>query len=186
MTDCKWLVVYDNVEDDKLLMPYWPEASHGKAIITTRNHTLVYKFATSGLEITSWDAKTGSDFLLFLLKDNIGRDIQAEGVSAAELAEKLSGHALGISHMAGLIQRRSWSITEFMRIYLKDPRRLHKTELQAVWDVSFGTLEKDSRVFLGVASFLVSDNIAQELFEITEDDNLPEDLEFFTDDIGYV
>lgn len=84
-------------------MPYWPEVSHGKAIITTRNHNLVYKFATSDLEITSWDAKTGSEFLLFLLKDNIGRDIQAEGVSAAELAEQLSGHALGISHMAGRI-----------------------------------------------------------------------------------
>jgi len=68
---------------------------------------LVYKFAISGLEITSWDAKTGSDFLLVLLEDNIGRDIQAEGTSATELAEKLSGHALGISHMAGLIQQRS-------------------------------------------------------------------------------
>lgn len=167
-------------------MPYWPEASHGKAIITTRNHTLVYKFATSGVEITSWDPKTGSDFLLFLLKDNIGRDIQAEGVSAAELAERLSGHALGLSHMAGLIQRRSWSITEFMRIYLKNPRRLHKTELQAVWDVSFDTLKKDSRVFLGVASFLMSDNMPQELFEIIGDENLPEDLEFCIDDFGYV
>ena len=186
MTDCKWLVVYDNVDDDKLLTPYWPEAIHGKAIITTRNHSLVFKFATSGLEITSWDAKAGSEFLLFLLKDNIGRDIQAERVSAAELAEKLSGHALGLSHMAGLIQRRSWSITEFMRIYLKDPRRLHKTELQAVWDISFGTLEKASRVFLGVASFLVSDNMAQELFEITEDDDLPQNLEFCKNDLRYI
>lgn len=186
MTDCKWLVVYDNAEDDKLLMPYWPEASQGKAIITTRNHTLVYNYVTSGLEITSWDAKAGSEFLLFLLKDNIGRDIQAERVSAAELAENLSGHALGISHMAGLIQRRFWSITEFMRIYLKDPRRLHKTELQAVWDVSFGTLEKDSRVFLGVASFLVSDNMAQELFEIKEADNFPVDLEFCNNDLRYI
>lgn len=97
-------MVYDNVKDDKLLMPYWPEASHGKAIITTCNHTLVYKFATSGLEITSLDAKIGSQFLLFLLRDNIGRDIQAERVSAAELAEKLIGHALSISHMADLIQ----------------------------------------------------------------------------------
>ncbi len=186
MTDRKWLVVYDNVEEDKLLLPYWPEASHGNAIITTRNHNLVYRFATSGLEITSWDTKTGSDFLLFLLKDNIGRDIKAEGVSAIEFTEKLSGHALGLSHMAGLIQRRSWSITEFMRIYLKDPRRLHKTELQAVWDVSFDTLEKDSRTFLGVASFLVSDNMAQHLFDSKEEESLPEDLGFCLDDLEYV
>ncbi|KAK4060264.1 uncharacterized protein Triagg1_10814 [Trichoderma aggressivum f. europaeum] len=181
-TDCKWLVVYDNVEHDKLLEPYWPESSHGKAIITTRNYNLVYKFATSGLEITSWDTKTGSEFLLFLLKDNIGRDIQSEELSAIELAEKLGGHALGISHMAGLIQRRSWSITEFMRIYLKDPRSLHISELQEVWDVSFGTLERNSRVFLGVASFLVPDNMAQELFENRQGHDLPDDLEFFLDD----
>ncbi|KAL7952428.1 hypothetical protein V8C34DRAFT_323297 [Trichoderma compactum] len=158
---------------------------HGKAIITTRNHNLVYKFATSGLEITSWDAKTSSEFLLFLLKDNIGRDIQSEGLSAIELAEKLSGHALGLSHMAGLIQRRPWSITDFMRIYLKDPRRLHKSELQAVWDVSFGTLERDSRIFLGVASFLVPGNMAQELFENRQGHDLPDDLEFFLDELEF-
>ncbi|TEY42388.1 hypothetical protein BOTCAL_0391g00040 [Botryotinia calthae] len=51
--DCEWLIVYDNVESADLLMPYWPEASHGKAIITTRNHSLAYEPATSGLEITS-------------------------------------------------------------------------------------------------------------------------------------
>jgi hypothetical protein len=186
MTDCQWLVVYDNVEDDKLLLPYWPKASHGRAIITTRNHNLMYRFGTSGLEITSWDTKTGSEFLLFLLKDNIGHDIKAERIAAAELSEKLSGHAVGLSHMASLIQRRSETITEFMRIYLKDPRRFHKAELQAVWDVSFGTLEKDSRTFLGIASFLVSDNMAQELFEGKKDQTLPKGLEFCLDDLRYV
>lgn len=186
MADCKWLVVYDNVEDDNLLEPYWPESSHGTAIITTRNHNLVYKFATSGLEITSWDAKTGSEFLLFLLKDNIGHDLQSERLSAIDLAEKLGGHALGISHMAGLIQQKSWSITEFMRFYLKDPKRLHKSELQAVWDESFGTLERNSRAFLGVASFLVPDNTAQDLFENRQGHDLPDDLQFFLDESKYV
>ena len=186
MTDCMWLVIYDNVDHERLLAPYWPQAIHDHAIVTIRNHTLVYEFATLGLEIPSWDAKAGSEFLLFLLKDSISRDMQAEKLSASELAERLSGHALDISHMAGLIQRRSWSITEFMRIYLKDPSRLHKTELQAVWDISFRTLEKDSRMFLGVASFLVSDHVAQELFEINEEDGLSKDLEFCTNDLRYI
>lgn len=169
-----------------MLMPYWPEASHGKAIITTRNHSLAYPLATSGLEITSWDEKTGSEFLLFLLKRNIGSDIQVEEDSASELSKKLSGHALAISHMAGLIHRRSWSISEFMRIYLKNPRRAHKTELQAVWDFSFATLDKDSRTFLGIASFLVSEHIPQLLFEFEEDRHLPEDLEFCAHEFRFV
>ncbi|OJJ42592.1 hypothetical protein ASPZODRAFT_125317 [Penicilliopsis zonata CBS 506.65] len=183
-TDCRWLVVYDNVESTDLLMPYWPEASHGKAIITTRNHSLAYEPATSGLEITSWDAQTGSQFLLFLLKHNIGSDIQAEGDSAIELSQRLSGHALAISHMAGLIHRRSWSITEFMRIYSKNPRRVHQSELQAVWDLSFSALGQDSQAFLGIASFLVSENIPQLLFDF-EDSNHPEGLEFCTDEFRF-
>ncbi|GFF21642.1 hypothetical protein ATEIFO6365_0015021400 [Aspergillus terreus] len=177
-TDCRWLVVYDNVESADILMPYWPEASHGKAIITTRNHSLAYEPATSGLEIASWDAQTGSEFLLFQLKRNIGSDIQAEGDSAIELSRKLGGHALAISHMAGLIHRRSWSIAEFMRIYSKNPRRAHQSELQAVWDLSFATLGQDSREFLGIASFLVPENIPQLLFDVEEDSDLPEDLAF--------
>nr|POE54253.1 hypothetical protein CFP56_63556 [Quercus suber] len=95
VTYCEWLVVYDNVEDLNLLMPYWPEANHGRAIITTRNHNLVCEFATLRLEIASWDASVASEFLLFLLKSNVSRDVQAEAITATELAEMLSGHTLG-------------------------------------------------------------------------------------------
>ncbi|OAQ97307.1 hypothetical protein LLEC1_00074, partial [Akanthomyces lecanii] len=151
LTECKWLMVYDNAESADLLMTYWPETSHGRAIITTRNHALAYEPASSGLEITTWDETQGSEFLLFLLKDNIGKDIETEGLSACEISKKLSGHALAISSAAGLIQRRSWSISEYMRMYMKNPRRAHETEMQALWDLSFSTLDKDSRTCLGIA-----------------------------------
>lgn len=103
LTECKWLVVYDNVESADILMPYWPEESHGKAIITTRNHSLAYKPATSGLEISSWDEKTGSEFLLFLLKRSI-EDIEV--VSAAHISFR--GPSNG--EWAGLKRRKqaSW------------------------------------------------------------------------------
>jgi hypothetical protein len=154
-------------------MPYWPLSSHGKAIITSRNHSLALRPASSGIEVTSWDAKTGSDFLLHLLKQDIGKDLEAEKSSAYKLSQRLSGHALGISHMAGLIHSRSWSITEFMSIYLKNPRRAHTTELIAIWDFSFKRLQIDhpqSLKLLGVVSFLVPDNIPQALFMSGFDD----------------
>ncbi|KAH8695778.1 hypothetical protein GQ44DRAFT_744505 [Phaeosphaeriaceae sp. PMI808] len=144
------------------LRHYWPDAGHGKAIITTRNANLAYELG-----------KSGSEFLLFLLKQNIGSDIQAETLSATELSKKLSGHALGISHMAGLIQRRSFSVTEFMRIYLKNPRKAHQSELQALWEYST------------VVPSLVSENISQFFFDVDEDDDLPEDLEFCTDEFSF-
>ena len=168
-------------------MPFWPEAGHGKAIISTRNQSLAYEPATSGLEITPWDEKAASEFLLSLLKHNIGGDIQTGGDSVTELSKKLEGHALGISHMAGLISQRSWSVVQFMEMYLKDPKRAHgnESELQAIWNFSFSTLKKDSQTFLGIASFLASDNISQLLFEFEEDSDLPETLKFCIDKLRY-
>ncbi|CAG9956535.1 unnamed protein product, partial [Clonostachys rosea f. rosea IK726] len=71
-TECKWLVIFDNVECSNTLRPYWPRATNqGRAIITTRNHSLAYEPAHSGIEITSWDVNRGAEFLLFLLKKSI-------------------------------------------------------------------------------------------------------------------
>ncbi|KEZ45512.1 hypothetical protein SAPIO_CDS1836 [Scedosporium apiospermum] len=148
-TDSRWIVVFDNAESEKLLAPYWPGASHGKAIITTRNHKLALRPANQGFEIRSWDSHDGANFLLFLLKQNIGRDTEAETKSALQLSEILSGHALAIQHMAGLIHGRSFSITDFMNHYLKNPRRIHKpgeknparrSELEMLWEYSFESL----------------------------------------------
>jgi hypothetical protein len=137
------------------------------------------------LEVTSWDAQTGSQFLLFLLEKSIGRDLEAEGNSALALSERLSGHALAISHMAGLIYDGEFSIQEFMAMYLKNPRRAHATnELAALWDFSFKSLDQNSLSLLGVMSFLMPDVIPQELFEAGPNREFPEDLDFCSDDFG--
>lgn len=181
--------MYDNVESADLIMPYWPASSHGKAIITSRNHSLALRPASYGIEVMSWDPKTGSDFLLHLLKQDIGRDLEAEKTSAFELSQRLSGHALGISHMAGLIHSRSWSITEFMSIYLKNPRKLHTTGLDAIWNLAFKSLETDhpqSLKLLGVASFLVPDTIPQALFMSDDGTGAVDGFEFCSDEFEYI
>lgn len=166
-----------------MLMPYWPASSHGKAIITTRSHSLSFEPASSGLEVTSWDAQTGSEFLLFLLKRSIGRDLVAEGNSALALSERLSGHALAISTMAGLIHDGEFSIHEFMTLYMKNPRRTHATnELTALWDFSFKSLDENSLSLLGVMSYLTPDGVPQELFEGGAGRKYSEDLDFCSDD----
>lgn len=174
--------MYDNVESAEMLIPYWPGSSRGSAIITTRNHKVALEPASFGLEITSWDAQTGSQFLLFLLEKSIGHDLEAESKSALALYERLSGHALAISHMAGLIYAGESSIQEFMTMYLKNPRRAHATnELAALWDFSFKSLDQNSLSLLGLMSFLEPDIIPQELFEFGADRAFSEDLEFCHD-----
>ncbi|KAF1961988.1 hypothetical protein CC80DRAFT_522601 [Byssothecium circinans] len=184
----KWLVVYDNVESADLLLPYWPSTSRGRAIITTRNHSLAFRPASAGIEVKSWDPKIGCEILLYLLRKDLGADLELEGESALELSKRLSGHALGISHMAGLIRRRSWSITEFMQYYTKNPKRLHGSELNAIWEFSFRDLVQKnptSHTLLGILSYLMPDNIPQSLFALDPEVEAPIGCEFCSDEFEF-
>lgn len=172
-----------------MLMSYWPSSTRGRAIITTRSDSLAFDPASEGLEVTSWDAMTGSQFLLWLLKTNIGRDLNSESDSALALSERLGGHALVISQMAGLIQRFKFSIRDFMLMYLKNPRTAHERgEFRAIWELSFKSLNEDSRRLLGVMVFLMPDGIPHELFASPAgvDREYPPGLAFCFDDFQYV
>ncbi|KAJ2979535.1 hypothetical protein NUW58_g7177 [Xylaria curta] len=185
-TESKWLIVYDNVSDAATLMPYWPCSSHGRVIITTRNRSLAFEPAAEDLEILTWDARTGSDYLFFLLKKNIGRDLDAETASALALSQKLSGHALGLFHMAAIIHDGEFSIQRFMTMYAKNPYRAHGTDtLSALWDYSFRSLGKDSMNLIGVLSYLAPDGIPPDIFDTGSDRNFPVDLEFCSDEFAF-
>ncbi|KAJ2993997.1 hypothetical protein NUW58_g1673 [Xylaria curta] len=182
-TDTRWLLVYDNVPELSVLTRHWPVAGRGHVIITTRSSSVAFRQASAAIEVKSWDARLGSQFLMFLLQNEIGRDLEKEGISAQELSHRLGGHTLGISHMAGLIHRRSLTISEFMKVYLNNVRRVHGSELQALWGFSFKALNPQACAFLSVLSFLTPDHIPQSFFEIK--DQLPKGLAFCSDDLSF-
>ncbi|PVH79292.1 hypothetical protein DL98DRAFT_655534 [Cadophora sp. DSE1049] len=181
-TDCKWLVIFDNVESSEVLAPYWPRNSHrGRAIVTTRNLSLAFDPAVSGLEIEHWDTETGAEYLLFLLKKAVGQDLTSETASARTLSQKISGHALALSQVAGLIHDGEWSVQEWTTMYLEHPRETHVNELAKLWTFAFRTLEqkdKNSFALLGILSFLMPDNIQGEILQPKTDLELPQGLGF--------
>lgn len=169
-----------------LLLKYWPAASRGQALITTRNHSFTFEPADGGLEVKTWDAETGSRFLLHLLSTDISAQLtDDEAKSAHELSQKLSGHALAISHMAGLIHRRAWSIAEFVEIYNQRPGKMYgisgNSTINALWDVAFQSLDPQSCAILGVLCFVAPDNVPQALFEPESAASLPKSLAFCSD-----
>jgi hypothetical protein len=87
--------------------------------------------------------------------------------------------------MAGLIYRRSWSISEFMEMYKKMPDKVHgvsgNSSINALWEFSFKSLSNESRTILGVMAFLSPDNIPETLFEAREQGSLQHSLKFCTD-----
>lgn len=88
---------------------------------------------------------------------------------------KLSGHALALSNMCGLIHRRSWSISELVEVY--DRSRDFKDGLDTVWRLSFGSLQPDCAALLSLFTFCALDSIPQSLFETNEDtENLTDNM----------
>ena len=171
-------------------MTYWPTASRGQAIITTRNHNFVFYPSDGGLEITEWDTETGSRFLVHLLSTDIGNQLtEEEAQSAHELSSKLSGHALALSLMAGLIHSRSWSIEEFVEIYTRQPQKVHgifgNKSIKALWDMSFQSLNEKTRAILGVLAFLSPDRIPQALFGPKDPNAFPDSLQFCQDPFDF-
>jgi hypothetical protein len=152
---------------------------------------LAFEPADGGLEITTWDTETGSRFLLHPLATDISTDLKEnEMKSAHELSQKLSGHALAICQMAGLIHRRRWSIAEFMEFYTQHPSEIHgvsgNSSINALWNFAFKSLDPQSQAILGVLSFVSPDNIPQSLFEPENAGDLPESLFFCSDHLQYV
>lgn len=188
-SECRWLIVYDHAEDPELIREYWPMVSHGQAIITTRNRALSFELADIGMEVPNWDIATGELFLLHLLKTDIILE-EEEASSAHELSDKLRGHAMAISVMAGLIHRRAMKITEFLELYNQHPGQLlgshshhGSRSINALWELSFKSLDADAHAILGVMSFVEPDSIPQALFEPPSPTDLPESLRFCAD--GY-
>lgn len=180
------MIVYDNAENIEMLRDYWPVAGRGQVLITTRDYSFAFELADGGLEVNTWDDETGTRFLLHLLSTDISSQLnENEAASAHELAQKLSGHALAISHMAGLIHRRSWSINEFMEIYRRHPSEMHgvskNRSINALWDFAFRSLDPRSSALLGVFCFLYPDSIPQSLFELKSVSDFPESLAFCVD-----
>ncbi|KAI1418796.1 NB-ARC and TPR domain protein [Xylaria sp. FL1777] len=182
-TQCRWLIVYDNAEDPDLVRDFWPLSSRGQAIITCRNPVFGFELADRGMEIANWDNDTGLRFLLHLLSADISMELEKdETTSALQLSEKLSGHALAISTMAGLIHRRALSILEFLNFYNQHPSEVHgisgNRSINALWEISYKSLDTKSQCILAVMSFLEPDSIPQALFEPMCSTDLPESLSF--------
>lgn len=173
--------MYDNVDSFEVLHSHWPSsAAKGHALITTRNTTLAYEPAETGIEVSAWDKETGSQFLLHLLSGQIRADMLAnEAKSALELSERLSGHALALAKMGGVIHRRSWTIQELVEVY--DRQLELKHGIGPVWQISFQNLNTYSSSLLSIFALCSADKIPQGLLEPETPESLPKGLGWFAD-----
>ncbi|KAM7186415.1 hypothetical protein V8F33_011808 [Rhypophila sp. PSN 637] len=190
-TEFQWLLVFDNLEDPKIVKDYWPSGcSHGSVIITSRNQNLRFLLADQGIEVPPFGRESESEFAVHLLLAVVSADISnvhTEIESARELSEYLLGHAIAIGFMAGFSSERSWTIGEFLGAYDKTIRDVHHLQRgpvswTTIWHMSLDRLGDQSAAVLGILAYLNPDSVPEEIFSKADVKSLPSCLENCTDE----
>ena len=120
-----WLLVYDNVDDIKLmydkegpyLSQYFPRSSRGSLLMTTRNRKIGIKFTNTSLkDIISLSALSPNESTA-LMATKLGED-DAEIPQRTKLADLLGGLPLAIVQAVSFLgENESTSINRYLEMY---------------------------------------------------------------------
>ncbi|KAJ4321445.1 hypothetical protein N0V84_005367 [Fusarium piperis] len=175
----KWLIVFDNVDNEQLLRDYWPNSAKGSILITSRQSILGTTMVDSACEIGSLEVKEGA-FMIQLLLENKVSDAQNRHL-VEEMAKALGGLPLALAQMAGYLRTNQVTIREFLgnyedREYARTlfgratslDHQQHQQTLETVWRLSFQKLSAEAKTLLRIVVFLHPDEIPNRVFQIPE------------------
>lgn len=164
-----WLLIFDNVDNLDVLSEYWPKASRGSVLLTSRDPLAKHNLYTEdGMDISPLSKKESE--VLMEKETHIKADAsQREALSA--IADKLGGLPLVITQMASVTRRLRMSYRAFLKsIEEEGIERLQMTtaltdsekagSLVTYW--ALDTLSPKSKALLQVVSLLDPDQIPEE------------------------
>lgn len=116
VSEATWLLVFDNVEDDSLLDDFWPRASSGAILVTSRIKLQSLRLPSSGhgAKIPPFGPEETAAFLLDITDRNNSEEDRA---TVDLVAERLGNIPLAVAQMAGTILRRNLTFAEFLAEY---------------------------------------------------------------------
>jgi NB-ARC domain len=175
-----WLLIFDNVDDPDILDDFWPfdYADAGAVLITSRDplaKKYMYSEDDPGVILAPFTIEEATEFLLRLTRRE---DEEVEKVSGKAVAERLGGLPLALTQMAGVIERRDLSFSEFLRIFEEEDvrskffkmqvgtsktRNRYQHTLDTVWALE--KLNESSAILLDVLSLLDPDGIPELILE---------------------
>lgn len=121
-TKAKWLLVFDNVDNPKILKNYWPNRQNRSILITCRSSTTASDPATNMMHLEPFDDEQGARLLLLVA----GRKTYSETEEAAskELSKQVGGLALAIVTLAHQIKVKWTKVQRFLFSYTSDYREI--------------------------------------------------------------
>ncbi|KAL2833836.1 hypothetical protein BDW59DRAFT_156634 [Aspergillus cavernicola] len=180
-TSVPWLLIFDNVEDNRVLSVLWPSNGPGSVLITCRSELIaVSSPAAQAIEIPAFTDDEGSRLLLKEI--GVASETAREKGLSVEFAGLLGGHALSLNVMARSIVARKKGLEYFVQVYKKNPHSLHKKpkrktarisnqyyrsddDLESLWAIPFSELDEEASRTLGIMSMCGPNKIPDIIFK---------------------
>ncbi|KAH6690763.1 P-loop containing nucleoside triphosphate hydrolase protein [Leptodontidium sp. MPI-SDFR-AT-0119] len=194
----KWLLIFDNAENESILQGYMPVGVNGSILMTSRKYFNFAKDMCRGGEtVKQFDEEQSWGLLLKMLGEDWKKKVESpvEMEAAKSMLRQLEGLALGIQQTAVLVKDPEIggeSIEETYRQFrdrIKTLPQRHLSErstsekaLDALWDITFNALTPEARVLIGVLAWLSPDRISIDLFLPRDQSALDGQLEFCKQD----
>lgn len=163
-----WLLIFDNVEDFNLVLPYVPKSDKGRNLFTTRDKFSFDWLGGKALELDCFDPKDAKDFLLRRTKSS-------DKTGAEQLALRLGYLPLALEHAASYICM-VMPETDFAKYisYLDDKglealephgvryndEERHRRTVRTTWNISMEKIGRDdARQLLTILAYLAPEDI---------------------------
>jgi class 3 adenylate cyclase/tetratricopeptide (TPR) repeat protein len=169
----RWLLIFDNVDDRRIIRRFVPESVVGDIVLTSRESVFQELGIARAIEITDFDRDESARFLL--ARTGRGDGDASETTAALELADELGHLPLALEQAAAYIAETSGTFGAYLTAYRKRRVSLlekagelvsHET-VAVTWAANFAAVEAISPAsadLLRVSAFLASDAIPYDLF----------------------
>ncbi|KAH7092428.1 hypothetical protein FB567DRAFT_588706 [Paraphoma chrysanthemicola] len=179
-TKARWLLVFDNVDDFRVMERFWPPSGSGSVLLTSRDplvdSCMEFSDPDQDIETTtiSLPPFSETEATEFLFKTTRRRSMTRDDKIALDVARRLQGLPLALRQLSGIMTRRSLTFKDLLDLYDEEAhhKQLHETweqvrttgrqhNIATVWGLE--KLEDGARMLMNVLSFFDPDHIQEDI-----------------------
>lgn len=188
-TDAKFLLIFDNIDDDSMMEQIWPATAEASVIITTRSPSVAAKRAMDIMHLQPFQGEIANSVLYAMT--GMGTSGEEETAAATEVCRLLGGLPLAFTQIGAFMRDRGCSYQEFLHLYKKSAEKIFRRSeappeygqsLLTAWNMSLQKLSPEAKTLLNVSAFFDPDIILERLIVDTQAKIDDPRLEFLFDE----
>ena len=154
-------MVFDNADDRATLRVFWPAATHGAIIVTSRDPLVQDEgLATHAIRIPAFNRSDGAEFLLSFL-DRPNNAVAEDRAAASMITEHFSGWPMGLRFTAAFIRSKRLTPTRFLRLHNERNNENQlcsflesSSTVNSIWDLALSDIPAEAFELLNYLALL--------------------------------